>query len=155
MESRKDIGNARNLAGLPGVFVHVAQLGPEANKYGLTEQALRSDVELQLRQNGVKVFLEQEITCVTRWPELYIIINLLIWAEEKEPSVVSVSISVRRDVLIEEDPILRAVGIIWERGYVADDISWNLKQARAKVESFVDEFINDYLKANPKQKCRK
>lgn len=60
---RKDI-----LAGLDGVSVSVGNVNPKAEKFGLTRQLLQTDMELRLRQHGIRILTHEEAMkdCVHR-----------------------------------------------------------------------------------------
>jgi|WetSurMetagenome_2_1015567.scaffolds.fasta_scaffold1043944_1 hypothetical protein len=48
------------LVGLKGVWVCVSDFRTDVESYGLTKQRLQTDVELRLRQNGIKVISQEE-----------------------------------------------------------------------------------------------
>ncbi len=49
-----------SLRGIPGVYVLIEHLNPDAESDGLTRTQLRTDVELKLRLAGIKVFTREE-----------------------------------------------------------------------------------------------
>src|SRR5438128_12486274 len=66
------------LRGLPGVEVIVANLKPEVERAGLTKEQLQTDVELQLRKAGIRVFTSEESRRVQGQPWLYVEVHALL-----------------------------------------------------------------------------
>ena len=60
------------LAGLTGVEVVVEEMDPAAEKDGLAESTLQTDVELKLRQEGIRVLTATEMFGVPGYPYLYL-----------------------------------------------------------------------------------
>jgi len=140
----------RSLAGLQGVVVVVERIDQKAKWYGLTEEALQADTILKLRRNGIKVFSEQERLQMTGIPQLYINVNVAV-REEIGFSAANIHVAFKQAVLLKRDPTKSFMATTWK----ADDISMgktsDLKGVREDVKALVDQFINDYLAANPKQ----
>ena len=64
------------LKGLQGVLVFVEDsIKPEGKKYGLTKQQLKTDVELRLRQNAIRLLTKEEFRS-TVGPLLYVRLNI-------------------------------------------------------------------------------
>src|ERR1051326_4291773 len=84
------------LVGLPGVYVLVETVADEAQRDGLDTLQVRTDVEVKLRQAGIRVLSKEEWLSTAGAPYLYVNIqtaknNLRLYA-------VSVSIDLRQDV---------------------------------------------------------
>jgi predicted secreted protein len=141
---------SRSLAGLQGIAVVVEQIDQEAKRYGLTGEALQADTELKLRQNGIKVFSEQERLQTPEMPQLYINVNVVV-REEIEFSAANTHVAFKQVVLLKRDPTNACVATTWEAGGVSMGETADLKGVREDVKALVDQFINDYLAANPKQ----
>ena len=56
------------LRGLPGMAVLIENLAPEVERAGFTRRQLQTDVELRLRQAGIRVLTEQERLTVVGQP---------------------------------------------------------------------------------------
>jgi hypothetical protein len=147
----KFVGKGRDtLVGLPGVHVLVEEINPEAQKYGLTKQALQTDVELQLRRYGIKVISEEEMLRTKGMPYLYIRLNCVI----RDPSS-AISIEVKLEeiaLLTTRYPVMACSNATtWEKCIVAIVGVLKIETVREDVRDLVNEFINDYLAANPKK----
>ncbi len=137
------------LVGLQGVTVMVEDVALEAKKYGLTKQILQTDTELRLRRHGIKVFSETETPQPPHVPLLKIDVVVVI-TEEPGLAAVGIGVELRQMTLLERDPtIARFSAATWQQRAVVLTEPEKLKSVRETVRDFVDEFINDYLAANP------
>jgi hypothetical protein len=137
------------LVGLPGVYVLVETVADEAQRDGLDTLQVRTDVEVKLRQAGIRVLSKEEWLSTAGAPYLYVNIqtaknNLRLYA-------VSVSIDLRQDVTLVREPSLRRLVATWSTPGVLGTVgSHKLATVRDDVRDLVDQFINAYLAANPK-----
>lgn len=135
------------LAGLQGVYVDVA-ITPKAEKHGFYSERFKIDVELQLRQYGIKVIpptLSSKYTAV-----LSVSINPII---DETARNVAIRIDIR---LVEVVILLRNKSVVtlaatWLAQSTGLDSLPGVDGARDSVKNLVDRFINDYLAANPKE----
>lgn len=138
------------LQGLQGVYVLVESIEPEAEKYGLTKKTLQTDTELQLRQYGIKVLNLEEWQSTPGRPCLCINVNVLI--EEEPIAAAAISVDLWEAVLLLREPKRICMGArTWHRGCVSSVGLLRIKDIRESVKDRVNEFINDYLAANPKE----
>ena len=139
------------LAGLNGVYVLVEHFKPEAEKYGFKKELFKTDVELRLRQYGVKVFSSEELLQAVGKPKLYINVNPLI-NEKYRDTVANVSVEFREEVFLLRNPTITIItnAITWRRTMLSTGGLNRLNEVRDCVRDLVDIFINDYLAANPK-----
>jgi hypothetical protein len=138
------------LTGLQGVYVVVEILRPEVEKYGLTRQQLQTDVELRLRQNGIKVLSGEERLSAPGMPYLYV--NVPIMKVEEIPLVVySISVQLWQRVLLTRDPNKIYIASTWDTGFIGCAGLDRIESIRESVKNYVDAFINDYLAVNPKK----
>ena len=150
MAGAADETERTSLKGLVGVSVLVEHLPADIEGYGLTTDAIKTAVELRLRRSGIQVFSafsddpSPALACV------YVNINLTKASR-------NVSGLYAASVAVELEQWLRSVGsglefpgTTWKRASVATVGEDNLRQLRNVVDDKVDEFINDYLAANPK-----
>ncbi|MHC4539612.1 MAG: hypothetical protein ACYTEK_09815 [Planctomycetota bacterium] len=152
----KYVGNQRDaLTGLQGVCVVVEEFRPEAKKYGLTKQAVQTDVELRLRQYGVNVLsLEEFVLMAMRMgeqPILRVAVSPLV-KEESSVAAVHVLVELREWTFLRRSPMTCVKSITWKEDFVLLAGSQRLSEVRDTVKDLVDEFINDYLAANPKER---
>lgn len=137
------------LVGLQGVHVVVEEMRPEAEKYGLSEQSLQTDVELRLRQYGVRVFSQEESMRTPGRPWLYVNVNPLM---SETIAAVSISITIKEDTFLQRNKATVVKAATWSTGSVALLGLGRLNTLREDVRDKVDQFINDYYAANPTKK---
>jgi hypothetical protein len=137
------------LAGLEGVMVVAGEL-TGAEKYGLAKRVVRNDVELQLRRHGLKVLSEEEWGRTPGMPWLYVDVILSI-DEGAGPAAVSIRVELYERILLLRNTELVANAATWRKwrgGFLGLN---DLDEIRKSVTDLADEFINDYLAANPKK----
>ena len=131
------------LKGLKAVSVVVETLNEPVKQLGFTEEELKQDVELKLRQNSLKVSSENRV------PFLYLNVNCM-RVERIDAFVYNVQLSVVQNALVISNGEHAAVDT-WESSYLGI-ISANLVRnaVRESVKDRLDRFLNAYLKANPR-----
>jgi len=139
------------LRGLQGVELFVMGPTAEIEKYGLTESQIRTDVELKLRQAGVKVLSSKERYKTPGAPLLTVFALVRKWPESEVFSV-DVRAGLTQSVVLVRDRSILCNATTWETFPVGGVIAAkDLQSVRRVVKDHVDEFINDYLAANPKE----
>ncbi|MBN1391992.1 MAG: hypothetical protein JW947_04220 [Sedimentisphaerales bacterium] len=142
------------LMGLRGVLVLVEDLNPEVEKYGLTKQQLQIDVELRLRQNGIRVLSQKERLSTSEAPYLYVNVNTMTDRTDS-PRLVSFSIllELKQNVFLVKDtsPLKLCTASTWQSFLMGRVDLGKITFIRDSVKDIVDKFINDYLAANPKE----
>lgn len=139
------------LQGLEGVWVLVATIEPEVEKYGLTKKALQTDTELQLRQYGIKVLTREESLLTPGQPCLFVTVSV-ITREDIPTASVGITVELRETVLLLREPTRICIGAsTWRRGGVVSVGVSKIKKIRGNVKDFVDRFINEYFAVNPKE----
>lgn len=140
------IAGKDSLAGIQGIRVLIIGLQDDAKEDGLTEDALRVDVELRLRQAGIVVLSDEERRREPTLARLDIGINTL---RSEGLYAYSISVSLAQTVrLLNGRLILGAT--TWDSGSVGMVGAKNLRRVRESLGDKIDEFINDYLAVNPK-----
>jgi predicted CXXCH cytochrome family protein len=148
-----------SLSGLPGVKVVPVIDGSDLfARYGLTEDFVRTKVELQLRQNGVKVLRPDERA--GHQSSLYVYLRLMEVPSQHRSGRVdalsgSLNIFLRQTVELlgapEEGKRRLCTATTWDTGGI---VIWGTSQIEEglekAVEVLVGQFSNDYLDANPK-----
>ena len=146
--SQTEEPNETTLAGLQGVNVVVESMSPEVEKYGLTQQAFQTDVELRLRQYGVKVLSREDWGQTPGCPYLYVNVSPLI--NEKSGYVAaSINVELRQLTSLRRNPTKVVFAGTWTTGSVCLYGLGRLKELGEDVRDHVDEFINAYRAANP------
>jgi len=145
--------NREALVNLTGVYVLIEGLPDDVAKAGLSVTQLQTDVELRLRQSGVRVLTtREERASVPGNPTLYVNVN----AMEIAPKfyAFNAALELEQDVTLVRAPsVVLYSARTWSasstlgtvsRGELADHV-------RQKVRDKTDEFINAYLATNPKR----
>jgi competence protein ComGC len=136
------------LVGLKGVEVLVEVVKPEAEHLDLSKDMIKTDVELRLRKAGVKVLTQEDRLKIPGWPCLYVSTTIL--SERHLYYAVLIKVEVGEMVTLARGQEVYAP--IWRTsrtGLLGAPIAIE-RNIRDKVGDLVDEFINDYLAANPK-----
>lgn len=145
------VGQRETLRGLQGIAVLVDMVRPEAERLGLTREALQADADLQLRQHGIRVISFQEMSMTPGAPVLYINANVKVRPGEIDPIVaVSIVLQLKQKVSLDRDPTIHYKAPTWESVAVATVGRANIQQIGEAVKDLVASFINDYLAVNPK-----
>lgn len=133
--------NQMVLVGLKGVYVSVSSIRAEVEPLGATSGQIKTDTELRLRKAGVRVLTEKEIEETPGQPELHVNVTAYITSGR---CIYSIGLGLTEMVTLARGII--APGDIWTAGYVGTGI----KGIQNTTGKLVDQFINDYLAANPK-----
>ncbi|MGE0823746.1 MAG: hypothetical protein AB7G75_03350 [Candidatus Binatia bacterium] len=141
-----------SLRGLKGIGVVIEPLQPETEQDGLTQSLIRTDVELALRQAGIHVLSQEESVSEPGSPYLYINLNTVksevLYAFTSY--LYSLQVSFRQEVTLTRDPQIRVSAATWQSGVLGSISASNLQNLRKTIRDSLDQFINDYLAANPK-----
>jgi hypothetical protein len=146
----QDIEQTRNaLKGLTGVFVIIeTPLEPDAIAGGLSHDAIRTEVELKLRQAGIRVLSGDEWERTPGKPYLQV------WPKVLKGGTLGgyiyhISVEFKQHVSLVRTPDIKVFGATWSAehmGYTPD-----LKDIRDRMKDLVDKFIAAYLSVNPKK----
>src|SRR5207247_11290528 len=133
----------------------VSDMKEDARLKGLWETQLRTDVELKLRQAGIRVLTKEEVSRIPGLPVLYVNVRTL---QLQAPSLsglcaFAVNVEIVQTICLGRSPSVLAVGRTWNAtgafGTVGED---NLgEHVRKDLRDVTDQFINAYLAANPKR----
>lgn len=148
--------SARSLTGLPGVRVVIGQLTAEAMDAGLDSVAVRTQIELELRRAGVRIFHEEE----TRFrPDVAVLlVNLVVMPDRATGGYFyRAKMELRQDVRLARDVDVSIPATTWAArdAIIALGGRFNLRDDVAGTcRAQVTEFLNDYLAANPRTAAR-
>jgi hypothetical protein len=142
-----DPSERKSLRGLNGVLVLVEELQPEVEQNGLTAIAIRTDVELKLRQARIPISDPESIDS----PVLHVWVALLS-PSDRTLWPYTVRVELRQSAALERDPsiIMRLVSTWSSTPSLGIETKQNVRNLRDVVKDQVDEFINAYLAVNPK-----
>jgi hypothetical protein len=137
----------RPLRGLKGVYVAVENMDPQAERLGLSKAQILSDVELRLRKAGIRVLTQKERLETPGYPFLYV--NLSPFIMQDLPLVAySIRVELQETVMLARGFV--TPGKIWNANRLGTVGTGKIRELQGKVDNMVEEFINDYLGANPK-----
>jgi len=138
------------LAGLTGVGVVVEAMDPDAEKDGLTTSTLRTEVELKLRQAGIRVLTEAERAVAPGSPFLYLRVATM-KSDGVGVYIYNITLELVQEVRLTRNPAITMLATTWRVGGFLGIIQHrNLSQVRESVRDVMDQFLNAYLAANPK-----
>jgi hypothetical protein len=139
-----------SLRGLQGIHVIVETIKPDAERDGLKKHQVQTDVELRLRQSGIRVLSQEETFATPGSPLLYISVNT---SKSNIPLYAySVSVELHQDVWMVRDLNMKPVmGGTWSSGGTGSVGQDNIAEVRENVLDNIDRFINAYLAVNPEQ----
>ena len=144
-------GERASLAGLAGVNVLIEAMDPDVEPEGLERSALQTDVEVKLRQAGVRVLTITESLVAPGSPYLYLRVTT-VQADKVLPLyAVEIHLELNQEVMLARKPEIALVAPTWSTSWVGAAGTKMLDRVRERVRDRVDEFINAYLAANPKR----
>ncbi len=139
-----------SLRGLKGLFILVEPLNPEVEKAGVSRGQLKGEVELRLRQAGIRVFNEEQRMEEPDQPYLYINLNGYSWREEVIYGY-ALKVDLNQLVILNRDPKIGGFGTTWYSGSAGIIGANKLKNfIRKELADTIDKFISDYSAVNPK-----
>lgn len=138
------------LAGLTGVNVQVAPMNADAERDGLTPSDLQTEVESRLRESGIRVLTQTELfSAVAGTPFLHLDVTTL---RLNGVYAYSLRLELWQAVRLTRDAAIQSLAVTWSTSGVIGTVrATHLGEVREAVRSMVDEFISDYLAANPKR----
>ncbi len=138
------------LVGLKGVYVMTTVESPkpeEIELLGLTKDQIQKDVELRLRKSGIKVLTNKEWATMPGTPSLMVSLSAFTYLALCVYSI--------RVELFEAVTLVRGgqtSASVWEAGLSVGMVGTkSIRTVRENIGDKIDEFINDYLAANPKK----
>lgn len=137
-----------SLRGLPGVALVVEDIGPDVQADGLSEEAVRTAVELILRSSGIRILTQSEMLKTPSTPYLYVQVGT---ARDGLQYSVCVLVSLKQLVSLVQRPQHTMLTGTWRfdsTGYVGKN---NIRQVISNIiEPKVTAFANDFLTVNPR-----
>ena len=131
------------LRGIKEVNVVIESIEPEIQNLGLTQAQVKADVESKLRLANIAVSPDIE----RGRPAVYLYV-LVIRPEKISRLFYSISLSVLQNVVLERDPNVKTNTDTWVVRMLG--MSSGIEAIRADIRSLMDQFIEDYRKANQK-----
>jgi len=135
-----------SLRGLPGVSVVVEGLGDIGKQAGLTVEQLQTDVELKLRQAGIKVLSKSEVRSTPGAPHLYVNVYML------QSGACHIDVRVNQFARLERRNSTRVIASTWSIEALGFTPAIQAAATiRRNVGARVDRFISAYLAVNPRK----
>jgi len=130
------------LRGVDSVMVTVEEMKPDAERDGLRTTQIQTDVELRLRQSGIKV--DSSSRCL-----LYVNVDTL----KLDTGLYSFNIEVEfnQEVMLLRDPTITNLAPTWSVTMIGHAGADKLRNVRSFVIDLVERFIDAYREQNPKQ----
>ena len=137
------------LTWLKGVMVWVKNIDPQIVPLGLTQEQVKTDIELRLRQAGIRVLTEKECRATMGHPYLSVDISIseIKISNDRVGYAYYIGVQLTESVRVARG--YEVIGSIWSIGSVGA-IGKDASPIRNIISGSVDKFINDYKAANPK-----
>jgi hypothetical protein len=132
------------LRGIKEVNLVIEPIEPEIQNLGLTQAQVQADVEAKLREANIAVAPDIE----RGRPAVYLYVQV-IRPERINRLFYSISLSVLQNVILERDPNVKTNTDTWVARILG--MSSGTQAIRADIRSLLDQFIEDFGKANVKK----
>ncbi len=128
-----------SLTGLPGVFVVVEDVAPEAARDGLTTALVRQDVLTRLRAAGVPLLTRAVWLKTPGWPRLSVVVAA--YKSRLGVYAVYLSVRLRQVVALKRFPAVEMAATTWSDEFVAVARPKHLSAVRRYLGVLIDRFI--------------
>jgi len=132
------------LRGIKEVNVVIESIEPEIQSLGLTQAQVKADVEAKLREANIAIAPDIE----RGRPAVYLYVQV-IRPEKINRLFYSISLSLLQNVVLERDPNVKTNTDTWLVRVLG--MSSGTEAIRADIRSLLDQFIDDFRKANVKK----
>lgn len=138
-----------SLKGLNVILVGVAELSPKIRNLEITDEVIKTDVEVRLRKAGIRVFTSQDKDIYEKYEKSgrpILQVSMYRVGDERGFSD-RIEVQLYQDVILARDKTnIRAC--TWSYGYAGGNQT--ARSLRDALGDAIDHFINDYLAVNPK-----
>jgi hypothetical protein len=135
-----------SLAGLPGVFVVVEDVAPQAARDGLTRAIIRRDVLTRLRAAGVPLLTRAKWLKTPGWPMLSVVVSA--YKSRHGVYAAYLGVRLRQVVSLKRLPDVDLAGTTWKAEFVAVARPNHLSAVRRYLGVLIDRFIRAWRAAN-------
>lgn len=130
------------LKGLKHFNVVIEDLEPAAEQAGLSRDRLKTDVELRLRRARLPVAEGHQ--------DAFLYVHISVERTATNGLAYCVRVSLAENAVLARDKAIFTLAETWKRAGIGVTPSSDfVSEARQAVGDQVDDFINDYLAANP------
>ena len=147
----QDIDQRMSLKGLPGVYVNTMFQGEDeySSRSTFTKQQVQTDVELRLRKAGIRVLTKEEMENIVPFPSLIVRVALFRSIHRDLSDLYAFSIDVNVSQYVRLTNGRNVLAPTWSQSTMGLTGNEHVGELKSYVSNLVDEFINDYLAANP------
>ena len=131
------------LRGIKEVNVVIESIEPEIQSMGLTQAQVKADVEAKLREANIAIAPDIE----RGRPAVYLYVQVM-RPDKINRLFYSISLSLLQNVVLERDPNVKTNTDTWLVRVLG--MSSGTEAIRADIRSLLDQFIDDFRKANQK-----
>lgn len=145
----QDSESVQSLSGIDTLQVIVPEISSDLEQAGLSRLQIQTDVEIKLRRVGFKIKTEREQFT----PEIYL--TVIVGSKNNVKNgifAISVTTSLHQKVILERNKSINIFSSTWETKNIGTVGKENVRDLSSSISSQVDEFISDWLKANPSAK---
>jgi len=129
------------LRGIKEVNVVIESIEPEIQSMGLTQAQVKADVEAKLREANIAIAPDIE----RGRPAVYLYVQVM-RPEKINRLFYSISLSLLQNVVLERDPEVKTNTDTWVARILG--MSSGTEAIRSDIRSLLDQFIEDFRKAN-------
>lgn len=138
------------LRGLREVSVLVEFLPDDVEREGLSREHLTHDIEVRLRQAGLRVLTISEIANSPGSPYLYVAIYP-VTGPSVNVNAYAIGLTLKQLVQLSRNPTTELFATTWEGPAPPSSLSApRLLDIRSRISAVLERFIIDYLAVNPK-----
>jgi hypothetical protein len=138
------------LRGLREVSVLVEYLPDDVEREGLSREQLKRDIEVRLRQAGLRVLTILEIAKSPGAPYLYVAVYP-ITGPSVNLNAYAIGLTLKQLVQLSRNPTTELFATTWEGPAPPSSLSApRVLDIRSRISDAVERFIIDYLAVNPK-----
>ncbi len=138
-----------SLRGLPGVRVVIEDIDLDAQADGLSQEAIRTAVELILHSSDIRVLTQSESFKTPPEPHLYVRVAIL--ADNNSGYALSALVELHQRASLLHRPQRKMSTATWSIRSIGIVGRNQIRSVIAKmIEPQVKEFANDFLAANPR-----
>ena len=131
------------LSGLTGVYLVFANPSPGAQREGPADQTLRAEAESKLQGAGIRLLSEAQWSSTSGSPALHVVVSVT-----KIPLGIYAFVV---NVELQQEIAPRTLAVTWRTHRVGVLRAARLPDVRGIVRDRIDQFVTDFLAANPQR----
>jgi hypothetical protein len=137
-----------SLRELSEVVVVIEKISPDAQADGLSEEAIRTAVELILRSSGIRVRTLSERPMTPSAPYLYVLVSTY---KNEFLYAVNARVELDQKISLVHRPQYTMAATTWARNWIGVVGQTKMREVISSIiEPQVKEFVNDFLAVNPR-----